>query len=281
VLLVRLAEPSSRPPMPLARGGGAYHSDANAPNVAGWGNVDEQSLIITDVLQEAFIAIQDEATCAGVAADFDAETQTCAGTYAVAGVCHGDSGGPLTVLDAGGAPHLWGLTSYGPQGIGMPPCDLRVPAIFSLVPAFAGWVDAETAEGQTPPGPAGPLAQPPRPVPMAPAVDRTRPVLSGVRLSRSRFAAAGKGAAIVRRRGARLSFTLSEPAGVRITVLRGSKALSSTAPIAMPAGPTTKRFSGRVRGRALRPGRYRLRIGAVDVAGNAARRATVGFRIVR
>jgi hypothetical protein len=47
------------------------------------------------------------------------------------------------------------------------------------------------------------------------------------------------------------------------------------------AGANSFRFSGRVRGRALRPGRYRLVARPVDLAGNRGKLSRRGFRILR
>lgn len=290
-LLIHLRSPSARPAMPLARGGLAVHSDGTVPNAAGWGTVDEASTLEAAVLQEAHLQLRDEATCALVARDFDATTQACAGTQGLTGVCHGDSGGPLTVLDAAGAPHLWGLTSYGPQVEQQPPlapCSRAVPAVFTWVPALAAWVRATAGLPTAPLPPPAPPAPPPTlpsppPVPpvLAPAPDRVAPVLRRVRLSARRFAAATRGAAFARRRGTTLSFSLSEAAAVRIRIRRGRRTLSPTPMIAASAGRTERRFSGRLGGRRLLPGAYRLQVGAVDAAGNAARAVTVRFRITR
>ena len=46
-------------------------------------------------------------------------------------------------------------------------------------------------------------------------------------------------------------------------------------------GRVNRRFSGRVRRRALRPGAYRLQVTAIDAALNNSRPATTGFRIAR
>jgi hypothetical protein len=62
---------------------------------------------------------------------------------------------------------------------------------------------------------------------------------------------------------------------------RKLKALSPSVPLAASAGKTTRRFSARLGGKALKPGRYKLRVAAVDTAGNAAKPATVAFRVVR
>ena len=90
------------------------------PNLAGWGTTDEDNTLDTDILQEAFVTVID-LTTEGIEicesydpGGYDPATQTCAGEFETAGACHGDSGGPLTVLDDAGVPHLWGLTSYGP-----------------------------------------------------------------------------------------------------------------------------------------------------------------------
>ena len=43
----------------------------------------------------------------------------------------------------------------------------------------------------------------------------------------------------------------------------------------------SKRFNGRLNGRKLKRGSYKLRIDAVDTAGNRAAPVTVAFKIVR
>lgn len=273
-LLIHLRTPSSRPAHPVARPGGRYVTQQGVPNAAGWGTTDEDSTIGTDVLKEAYLALQTDDTCAAFAPDFDPATQTCAGTPNTAGACKGDSGGPLLVFDADtGAPVLWGLTSYGPQlGLGMKVCELRAPAVFSWTPAFAGWI-AETlnpprTQPSNPATPNSPQIRPPR--------DAVAPVIGRARLSRGRLRAG---------RRATVSFQLSEPAAVTITVMRKRgrryKPLSPTMPLAASAGTVSRRFDGRLGSRALKPGRYKLAITAVDAAGNAARPASVPFRMVR
>jgi secreted trypsin-like serine protease len=308
-MLVHLASSSSRPAMKLADAKHSYVHDRSIPDAAGWGTVDEDSTIGTDVLQEAMLAIQKPEICAAFAEGFDATTQTCAGTPNTSGACHGDSGGPLIVFDKEtGAPRLWGLTSYGPQlGLGMKPCDLRSPAVFSWVPGFAGFIADTTGIGAVPdpppvdPGgpqdPGGPH-DPGTPGPgggaggggagggdvITPPSDTIAPLLRGVKLTPRKLRAA-KGATLAAKRGAKLSFTLSEASAVTVTVLkqkgRRYKALSPSVPLAAGAGRTTRRFSARLAGKALKRGRYKLRLIAVDTAGNAAKPATVAFKVVR
>ncbi len=280
-LLIHLRTPSSRPAQPVARHGGRYVTAQGVPNAAGWGTTDVDSRIGTEVLKEAYLQLQSDQTCAAFAPDFDPDTQTCAGTANTAGACKGDSGGPLLVFDADtGAPVLWGLTSYGPQlGLGMKVCDLRAPAIFSWTPGFASWI-AQTVNPPRPqPNPSNPTtpsnsSQPGNPV-IQPPRDAVAPVIGGARLSGSRLKAG---------RPARLSFQLSEPAAVTITVMRKQgryKPLAPTMPLAASAGAVSRRFDGRLGTRALKPGRYQLGITAVDAAGNAARPVGVPFRMVR
>jgi hypothetical protein len=140
-----------------------------------------------------------------------------------------------------------------------------------------------------------------------PARDATPPALSHVSLTRKRFAVAAARTALSARaaRGTALRFTLSEAATVRIAferVLPGRRAGHSCRPATrrtagkprctryVAAGTLTRRagagaaratFSGRVGAKALRPGRYRLRVVATDAAGNASASATVAFTVVR
>ena len=59
------------------------------------------------------------------------------------------------------------------------------------------------------------------------------------------------------------------------------KALSGSVLVPVQAGRTTRRFTGRVAGKALAAGSYQLRLGAVDTAGNRSAAKTVAFKIVR
>jgi hypothetical protein len=62
---------------------------------------------------------------------------------------------------------------------------------------------------------------------------------------------------------------------------RRYKALAPTMPLGASAGTVSRRFDGKLGSRALKPGRYKLAIAAVDPAGNAARQVAVPFRMVR
>ena len=275
-LLIHLESASSAPPHALAQPGVQYVSPPDRPNAAGWGAVDEEAEVGTEVLQEAWLEIRDDEACAAFATHLP--SQACAGTLNTAGACEGDSGGPLLAFDAADRPVLYGLTSYGPQiGLGLSVCSLQAPAVFSRVPAFTTFI-SETIDPSTPPTtpPGGSTTViPPGPIPSAPG-DVAAPVLSRARLSSD-----------VLRIGRRitLSFRLSEAAVVTATVLkkqgRRYRRLAPTLPLAANAGTFRRRFSGRLGGRRLKPGRYKFRLKAIDAAGNAARPVTLAFRIVR
>ncbi len=152
-----------------------------------------------------------------------------------------------------------------------------------------------------------PAPRPEPPQPRPPSVpDTTRPLLSGLSLSPARFRAAGRGPSTAARVGSRVSYRLSEPATVRFRVQRalpGRRARGRclkprrsnrrgkrcTRNITLPgafthsgkSGQNTLTFRGRLRGRKLRPGRYRLRAIATDSAGNVSQPKRSRFRIVR
>ena len=146
----------------------------------------------------------------------------------------------------------------------------------------------------------------PRTAAAPPAADITRPELSSLSLSPKRFRAARKGRSIATPTGARLSFRLSETARVKFRIERAARGRRSHGRCVKPrrsnragrrctryrllrggfahegrAGSNKLRFTGRLRGRRLRPGRYRLRALAIDAAGNRSGRKRVRFRIVR
>lgn len=110
------------------------------------------------------------------------------------------------------------------------------------------------------------VGTPGSPPPLA-ARDRTKPRVTRVGLSRRRFR---RGAA-----GVRLSFGLSEKAGVRVRARRRSFVIRAR------RGRNIARLALRGRLRSLRPGRYRLRLYARDRAGNRSRTVSVRFVVVR
>jgi len=136
--------------------------------------------------------------------------------------------------------------------------------------------------------------------------DTTSPLLSALSLSRTRFRAASSGPSIATATGATVSYTLSEAAVVKFRIeralpgrrVRGHcvkpsrsnraakrctryEALKGS--ITHTGSANSNRFvlKGRVGGRSLNPGSYRLVGVATDPAGNTSTPKRSGFRIVR
>jgi hypothetical protein len=127
-------------------------------------------------------------------------------------------------------------------------------------PAEVNMAEKPAAPGTPGAGPTGPgwlPTQGQRPA-STPITHRLAPVvLHELSISPRAFRAARRGPAIPRRGGARIHFTLSRAATVTLTVARGRTVLGRIA-VAGIAGPNAIRFSGRIAGRRLAPGRYQL-----------------------
>jgi CSLREA domain-containing protein len=140
--------------------------------------------------------------------------------------------------------------------------------------------------------------------------DNTPPRFVSASVSPKRFAVRRSGraeqpVAARTRRGTRFRYRLSEPARVLFTIARarpgrkaGSRCVKPTrrnrgkrrctrwvtaGRFAAQGGTksTTKRFSGRIGRRSLRPGRHRATLTAIDAAGNASKPRLLRFRVVR
>jgi hypothetical protein len=115
----------------------------------------------------------------------------------------------------------------------------------------------------------------------------SRPVLRGLRLHPRRLrAATGRGSSISyprRRAGARLRLRLSDQADVTFRFVRArpgkDRGIRGRARIHGEAGVTSVGFTGRVHGKPLPPGRYRLRARARNASG-VSKRTSVPFRIL-
>ena len=131
-------------------------------------------------------------------------------------------------------------------------------------------------------------------VPPPPEPDTRRPVASLLRVSPAAFRAAATARRGARRRaGTRISYALDEAARVTFTVKRivtrvvRKRTRTRYVPVrgsfadAGEAGGNTIRFSGRMAGRRLKPGRYRLVALPVDAADNIGNAALARFRVVR
>jgi hypothetical protein len=118
---------------------------------------------------------------------------------------------------------------------------------------------------------------PPDPAPVVSRFSLTNSVFRAVvSRRRSRDAAA---------LGTAFRWRLSEAARVRIGFERRRggrwRDVRGTLSVRARAGRGEKRFSGRLRGKALAPGRYRATVVATDVGGQRSAPRRVGFRVVR
>jgi hypothetical protein len=181
------------------------------------------------------------------------------------------------------------------------------PAVVELVAEDGGGntaVERHAVEvAATPLGEAGPLPKPgddvvrvyppacggghltvPRGFRCVPPRDGAAPRVTAAKLRPTAFKAQPRGGSLGR--GAKLTLRLSERATLAFRVERPGRggrwtALPGTFSAKAEGGAVTLRFSGRLAGRKLAPGRHRLVLVARDAAGNAAAPVRVAFRVVR
>jgi hypothetical protein len=148
-------------------------------------------------------------------------------------------------------------------------------------------------------------------VPAAPSstADKTKPALGALNFSSTVFRAANFGASTAKKKapvGTKVSFSLSEASSVKFTVQRKTKgrkvghkcktkthsnrkkkactlykSVKGSFTIKGKAGKNTFTFTGRVGGKSLRPGSYRLNGTATDPSKNASVPKRKGFTIVK
>jgi hypothetical protein len=164
--------------------------------------------------------------------------------------------------------------------------------------------------GPAPAPPGGGPAPGPAPGPGPVPPDRKAASFTGYRLSPTLFRAAARGASVAGRRaptGSRVSYRLNEAATITFRVQRATKGrvvgrkcrretrrnrrgrkrctlyVTQRGSFAHKGktGANAFRFTGRLRGRKLGLGSYRLSARAVDASGNASKTVTKKFKIVR
>jgi hypothetical protein len=188
-------------------------------------------------------------------------------------VTDGD-GDSLARRDMGAFEHP---TASGPPPIDPPPSDPPPSDPPPSDPPLTG--DPSTTPSTTQPAPATPAS----------AADSVAPAVSGLVASPSRFAVGRAATAVSARvaRGTRFRFRLSENATVRIKILRRVPGTSNrfrkvgTLRRQLTSGSRSVSFSGRLGRKALRAGRYRAVLTAIDASGNRSAPVRVSFRIVR
>jgi endonuclease G len=154
VTILRLAQPSTKTPRPIATGWARFDI-TNGAEVAlvGFGAVDEQGYQTVDALQEAMSTITD-ANCtasAGCNAGAMPDGELGAGGGGI-DTCPGDSGGPLYLVTDYGT-FLAGVTSRGYDSNTMPCSE---GGIYERPDAITDWIESTTGV-ELPKGP-GPTA---------------------------------------------------------------------------------------------------------------------------
>ena len=120
-----------------------------------------------------------------------------------------------------------------------------------------------------------------------PGADTIAPRISRLRVTNRRFAVGRRRTPRIAkvRRGTTFVFRLSEDARTTITIARRKgRRLLRTATLVRArtrAGTNRIAYTGRIRRRVLRPGRYRATVRAVDAAGNRSAPRRVAFTVVR
>jgi PKD domain len=196
-------------------------------------------------------------------------------SFSAAGSCAADPAGPLT--------YAWrfddGALAGGPQAEHAFATAGAHTATVAVTDAAGHAAEAIATVTVTAPPLGGPGG------PGGPGSDRTKPVLSGLRVP----VRVTLGRALPRLRAPRgavaIAFRLSEPASVRLTFARRGRggrftAVRPSLRVQARAGANRLAFAGRLTRRArLAPGRYRVSVTATDAAGNAARAQTRSLRI--
>jgi hypothetical protein len=122
-----------------------------------------------------------------------------------------------------------------------------------------------------------------------PAPAAVTPAVQDLKLSASTFAASDSGTSMIARRrrsiGTVVSYQLPALASVRFSVLRRARGKYRTVKGGFTddgnRGPNSFRFSGRMAGRKLRPGSYRLVAVPTDATGHKGPAVRRGFRIAK
>ena len=153
IALLRLATPTSIPPMAMTAAGRPDHVGQQA-TVAGWGITSNDPFIDSDVLRRALVDVRPHENCESEWGwQYDRNWLVCAGGGpSFSDACEGDSGGPL-LLESGGTQTLIGVVNAG---------DLCTSqslqnGIYTGVAAYRSWIDQTAGTtGSTGPDPGEP-----------------------------------------------------------------------------------------------------------------------------
>lgn len=148
--LIVLSSATTAPPIALAGSGeSGLTAGGTVATIAGWGLPSASVTTASAQLLTASTTILKDSACRRLlGSDFDVATTLCAvdePSFAAA-TCRGDSGGPLIVRRADGAPVQAGIISWGSES-----CDAHIPQAYTRVATYAGWIERQIAAAPTPP----------------------------------------------------------------------------------------------------------------------------------
>lgn len=166
--LLVLAAPTAAPPVALASAtdSAALRSGTTATMV-GWGKTRYLQDQLTPRLQSAVTAVQSPRWCRRAAPPFYAGQELCTidpPAYA-AGLCEGDSGGPL-LAQAGPAGEVVDV-GIGVHGYGR--CSTRLPSVYTSVSAIGPWLRSWIDAYEAPPSGSAPAGATGAPAATAPS----------------------------------------------------------------------------------------------------------------
>ena len=112
-----------------------------------------------------------------------------------------------------------------------------------------------------------------------------RPVIKRVKVKPAKFHVVKHAGSVAAHAGARITYVASEAGTARFTVARHVRKrhhvhLPGSFSHGAVKGRNVLRFTGRLDGRALAPGRYTLKVRLVDLTGHVSRTRSAPFRIV-
>lgn len=104
--------------------------------VSGWGRFSDDNSWVSDVLRFTVNEVKSNSECNAIFGDFVIDSTLCTITRSTrSGICHGDSGGPLTVTKDG-KPILIGVVSF----VALAGCQFDYPTGFARITYFYEWI---------------------------------------------------------------------------------------------------------------------------------------------
>lgn len=112
------------------------HFAGEIATVSGWGRTSDSSSAVSPVLRYTQNEIKSNSDCFDIFGDFVADSTMCSITRNTgSGICFGDSGGPLTLME-NGVPKLVGCVSFAL----LAGCEHAYPTGYARITSFREWI---------------------------------------------------------------------------------------------------------------------------------------------